>query len=200
MTEAEMELLVQFVRESEAIENDPTDMKGHAKALLMLHDRAGAGKLIDSRTIKLAQKLIVEGQPDDDPQAPHFIPRSERGVWRTMPVTAGGQSCPDAYRVPRLMEKLFDAMREWQMTVPRRLGERGMLHEIARFHHRFLKIHPFADGNGRTARALVYYLCYFAKFPPIVFTCYDKTTAYYPACAAQDPHGMEEYFLAHMFR
>ena len=28
--------------------------------------------------------------------------------------------------------------------------------EIVRFHHSFLRIHPFADGNGRTARFLLH--------------------------------------------
>ncbi len=30
---------------------------------------------------------------------------------------------------------------------------------MARFHERFLKIHPFANGNGRTTRILTEYIC-----------------------------------------
>ena len=37
-------------------------------------------------------------------------------------------------------------------------GDRDLFHDIAEFHARFIKIHPFGDGNGRTARLLTNYL------------------------------------------
>jgi hypothetical protein len=41
--------------------------------------------------------------------------------------------------------------------------------EAAWFHHRFIQIHPFQDGNGRTARALASFLYVRAGFlPPVV--------------------------------
>ena len=36
------------------------------------------------------------------------------------------------------------------------------------FHHKFEKIHPFYDGNGRTGRMLMNYILIRAKYPPIV--------------------------------
>ena len=36
------------------------------------------------------------------------------------------------------------------------------------FHHKFEKIHPFFDGNGRTGRMLMNYILIKAKYPPIV--------------------------------
>lgn len=36
--------------------------------------------------------------------------------------------------------------------------DRDLFHDIAEFHARFIKIHPFGDGNGRTARLLTNYL------------------------------------------
>lgn len=45
----------------------------------------------------------------------------------------------------------------WVNTVAFRNG-RDILHDVAEFHARFIKIHPFGDGNGRTARLLSNYL------------------------------------------
>ncbi len=50
---------------------------------------------------------------------------------------------------------------------------------IARLHMKFLIIHPFIDGNGRTSRALAYYLYLFAGLPPFIFTADDRHETYY---------------------
>lgn len=36
------------------------------------------------------------------------------------------------------------------------------------FHHRFEKIHPFFDGNGRTGRMLMNFILLKSKYPPII--------------------------------
>jgi Fic family protein len=36
------------------------------------------------------------------------------------------------------------------------------------FHHKFEKVHPFFDGNGRVGRMLMNYILIMAKYPPIV--------------------------------
>ena len=55
---------------------------------------------------------------------------------------------PDAYAVPELVENLCDYVnREWQ---------RSAVHLSAYALWRMNWIHPFVDGNGRTARAVSY--------------------------------------------
>ncbi len=44
-------------------------------------------------------------------------------------------------------------------------------------HHKFEKIHPFMDGNGRTGRMLLNYILIRNKFPPLVI--HTKTRAKY---------------------
>ena len=38
------------------------------------------------------------------------------------------------------------------------------------FHHKFEKIHPFSDGNGRTGRILMNHILDLAGYPPTVIT------------------------------
>ena len=38
------------------------------------------------------------------------------------------------------------------------------------FHHKFEKIHPFSDGNGRTGRILINHILDLAKYPPTIIT------------------------------
>tara|TARA_Y100000310_G_C20691747_1_gene822743 strand:+ start:3450 stop:4460 length:1011 start_codon:yes stop_codon:yes gene_type:complete len=38
------------------------------------------------------------------------------------------------------------------------------------FHHKFEKIHPFSDGNGRTGRTLMNYILFSLDYPPIIIS------------------------------
>jgi Fic family protein len=60
-----------------------------------------------------------------------------------------------------------------------------LLTAAAYFHARFEYIHPFADGNGRTGRALLNYFLMINNHPPIIIHDEDKA-AYYDALAAYD--------------
>lgn len=56
---------------------------------------------------------------------------------------------PDAWQVPQLVEELCDYVNDnWEKATP--------LHLAAYVMWRLNWIHPFADGNGRTARAVSY--------------------------------------------
>jgi fido (protein-threonine AMPylation protein) len=44
----------------------------------------------------------------------------------------------------------------------------------AEFHYRFIRIHPFDDGNGRTARILMNFVLMQAGYPPVIIKTEDK--------------------------
>ena len=41
---------------------------------------------------------------------------------------------------------------------------------VTLFHHKFEKIHPFSDGNGRTGRILMNHILFTLKCPPLVIS------------------------------
>lgn len=71
------------------------------------------------------------------------------GEYRPCEVTVGNHTPPPAYLVPSLMDEMvIDLNRYWDTFDGLVLGAYGLW--------RLNWIHPFINGNGRTARALCY--------------------------------------------
>lgn len=86
--------------------------------------------------------------------------RWKPGEWRTGPVFVVKNSWPfrvvvytaaDADQVPDLMAQL---MAEVEALNKRELSNTEVFYYASLLHLQFVKIHPFSDGNGRTARLL----------------------------------------------
>lgn len=80
----------------------------------------------------------------------HSTNRREAGVFRRGSVrVAGSQTVfPNPVKVPSLVEQLVS-------NISNRLENLHPVVHAALIHLDFVKIHPFADGNGRTARILM---------------------------------------------
>lgn len=59
------------------------------------------------------------------------------------------------------------------------------------FHHKFEKIHPFYDGNGRTGRMLMNFMLMKEKIPPIILSNKQRKR-YYSVLANADKMGLLE--------
>ncbi len=78
---------------------------------------------------------------------------------------------PNALKVPDLIDELFAWLH----------NEGQNLHPAVRatvFHHRFVWIHPFFDGNGRTVRLLMNLLLMQAGYPPAIILSNDRKKYY----------------------
>ena len=75
----------------------------------------------------------------------------EAGIYRPGPVTVGELEVPDHTEVPDLMEGLIKLTNTMWGTVP-------FMNLAAYALWRLTRIHPFVNGNGRTARAACYYI------------------------------------------
>lgn len=77
--------------------------------------------------------------------------------YRQNDVQIGSYMCPEAFRVPSLVAELFYQMEQIENPLIRAIY----------FHHELIRIHPFADGNGRTTRMAKNWMLMYKLCPPI---------------------------------
>jgi Fic family protein len=96
------------------------------------------------------------------------IDDANAGRYRNVPVRIAGSTVvlPNPRKVPELMEDFCGWLR----------GRSG-LHPVAfagEAHYRLVTIHPFVDGNGRTARLLMNLLLLIRGYPPAIIPPRDR--------------------------
>ncbi len=97
-----------------------------------------------------------------------------QGKYRDSEVRIGGSEWkpPLAKEVPVLMKKI---VKEYK-------GLKRNLHpiELATWtHNKLVQVHPFTDGNGRTARLIMNWVLLRKKYPPVVISVQNKEQYYY---------------------
>ena len=93
--------------------------------------------------------------------------RGVGGIYRTVPVyIRGAQHVPPNYKKVRELMKCF--------IQDMHIQKFSSIAELAAWTHaEFVKIHPFQDGNGRTARLLLNYQLMLNQYPPINIKKYN---------------------------
>ncbi len=115
---------------------DHLEAINHAEAIAFIRDLATTITPITPWEIRQTHSLICKG----DRQA---------GAYRTVNVMAAGTNYryPDAVKIPDLMAEFGDWLAQPSPSHPVEIA--------TEIHARLVTIHPFTDGNGRTARLLM---------------------------------------------
>jgi Fic family protein len=140
---------------------------------------------IDAAQLKALNLLVLDGIPDK--------PEVEPGRFRQHDVTVGGYKAPHWTEVPRLVDEFATWLRELR-TLPQdaKPEDRFLTAVVAAVlaHLYIAWIHPFGNGNGRTARLVEVQILSESGIVPLVATNllsdhYNKTrNAYYLALDA----------------
>jgi len=135
--------------------NEHLEAHNHAKALDYVNGLVGQTvSEFTEQTILAIHQLILHGIDDNN-----------AGRYRSVPVRISGSLVvlPNHVKVPRLMSEFVENLCEQANT----------LHPVALAslaHYELVTIHPFADGNGRTARLLMNLLLMQAGYPPAIIS------------------------------
>jgi Fic family protein len=136
----------------------------HRDAILFLENIVDRQEEISEWNIRNLHQIILKD-----------IDNLNAGKYRMENVLIGGAKHipPDYLVVPVQMQKLvYEDNREWIHYHP--------VVRAALLHGEFVKIHPFIDGNGRTARLLLNLVLMSNGYPPIVIKK-ESRLAYYEA-------------------
>ncbi len=126
------------------------EVTNHAQAVDYLADLVARQEPLTPYVVRQLHSIIMRGIDD-----------ANAGTWRSVPVAISGSRHVPPATVASAMNDLFDWYRSNELA----------LHPVmlaARFHHRFVYIHPFTDGNGRTARLLMNLILMRHGYPPAI--------------------------------
>ncbi|MFN7769616.1 MAG: Fic family protein [Planctomycetaceae bacterium] len=151
-------------------------------AMQRLAELARTGAPTDLETLKELHELILEG-------------RRLAGEFRRNPVAIRGSD----HRPPKTRAEIMDQMEHWEAWSQSRADAPAILRAVV-LHAWLTHIHPFGDGNGRTARAISTLELLRGGSPPVIIKKVKHRNQYLDSLAASDAGGDLGPFLEFLLR
>ena len=179
LTYGQTELLLMFGKvDGDAKMHDLEEMKAHNVGLKMMQEEAQATDrplteyfIRELHRTLLREDYTVQKELPDGNITTYTV---HTGQYKTRPnsvITATGERFE--YASPEETSALMSDLVNWYNDVAK-LGELSALELASLFHYRYIRIHPFEDGNGRIARLLVNFILLRAGYPMIIVRSDDK--------------------------
>lgn len=136
--------------------NDYLEAVNHAKAFDFIIESAKHNIKVDENYILAIHKIILSGIND-----------ANAGFYRSVRVRISGSQTilPNPLKVPDLMENFSTWLAQ---------EDDDILIKAIEAHYRLVSIHPFIDGNGRTARLLLNSILMENGYAPIIIRPIDR--------------------------
>ena len=157
---------------------DHLEIAGHNEAVEWVMDVVQGFFPLTQAFIRQLHTLLLKESYEVKAITPEGLPTSKKveiGQYKKQPnhvLTSTGEifrfATPE--ETPSMMEELVNWYRE-QESQP----AVNPILLASEFHYRFIRIYPFDDGNGRTARILMNFILMKFNFPPVVIKTSDKT-------------------------
>ena len=176
LTYGQTKMLLLFGRtEGEALMRDYEEMKAHNVGLeLMKKEALDKQRPLSESFIRELNSIILVGDFYKTSRDGDYRYKIHVGVYKTRPnsvITPTSElfNYASLEETPAMMSDLV----KWYNDEERK----GILSPVefsVLFHYRYIRIHPFEDGNGRIARLLVNYILHRHGYPMIVIPTTDR--------------------------
>lgn len=158
---------------------DYLDAVNHAKAFEFVLDLIENGKKVIYESMILdIHRYVLQG-----------LNNSNAGKYRNIAVRVRGSTTifPNPIKIPLLMNELILWLKNDNQLHPIELA--------ALAHYKLVSIHPFVDGNGRTARLLMNLVLGLNGFPPAIIEIEKKNMYFKILEKAQTTGNLEDFLL-----
>lgn len=167
---------------------DLEEMKAHNLCLSLMIDEAESGKPLTETFIRQLHGVMLRESYEVPVKSPSGIVSSytvHAGIYKTRPNSVKTPSgAIFNYATPEETPALMYDLIKWYNEAEE--ANRYTPIELATiFHYRYIRIHPFEDGNGRIARLLVNYTLHKHGWPMMVVKTKNKAS-YLRALALAD--------------
>ena len=158
--------------------NEHLEVINHQSAIELLMQLAHPKYKLNTKDVLEVHRLVLDK-----------IDKQFAGRYRNAGVRISGANFipPNAQKIDNLMDELIN----WVNQNPQQL------HPIilaSVFHHQFVHIHPFFDGNGRTVRLAMNLILLKSGYPPAVILKNDRKK-YYSALNSANKGNYKNLFL-----
>ncbi|MHA7129240.1 Fic family protein [Algoriphagus namhaensis] len=178
---------------------DHFEITGHDKAIKWVLDVVKGEYPLTESFIRELHILLLKEPYEVDAITPAGQPTKrwiQVGQYKSVPnhvLTKTGEifRFASVEETPSLMHDLID----WYRTESQRSNINPIL-LAAEFHYRFIRVHPFDDGNGRMARILMNFILIHFGYPPLIIKTEDKLN--YLSALRQADVGMIEPFFEYI--
>jgi len=197
LTYGETKALILFGHTAQAKPlRDHLEMSGHDEAIKYVEEIVTQKRPLNENFIRELHKLVlrepyqIDAKTEDGKLVKKWI---KIGQYKALPNHVETQTGEMFYFASpeETPAKMNDLLNWYNKTI-----ESEEIHPIVfatEFHYRFIRIHPFDDGNGRIARLLMNFLLMQKAYPPAIIKSEEKND-YYIALQQADAGQLEFFF------
>jgi len=177
LTYGQTKLLLLFGRtEGDALMRDYEEMKAHNVGLeLVKREARDKQRPLSENFIRELNDTILVSDFYKTSRDGEYRYKIHVGIYKTRPnsvITPSGEIFD--YASPEETPAFMSDLVAWYREEERR-GKLSAVELATLFHYRYIRIHPFEDGNGRIARLLMNYIFYRHGYPMIVIPTTDRS-------------------------
>jgi Fic family protein len=174
---------------------DHLEITGHDEAIKWIIDVVKKDRPLTETFIRELHTLLLKEPYQKEaltPDGQRTTKTIKVGEYKHLPnhvVTKTGEmfyfASPE--ETPAMMEELINWYRKQKVS-----EDVNPILLASEFHYKFIRIHPFDDGNGRTARILMNFILMEFDYPPVIIKTEDKLN-YFAVLRQADADQMEPF-------